>query len=127
MTRIRQRTGGDCGVAALAILVAYQAARRLAPQMHGLDGAYNREVIAFAKDLRPIHLRSVRRFDLDQDEGILSVRWHDPDRRRLNPGGHFVAVLGAVIHDPANGSARPWRDYVIQEEAQLCTLLKVTS
>lgn len=121
---IRQRTGLDCGVTALAIFIADRAARQVVPGMRGLDGCYNRELIAAAKRLG-VTMRAVRRYNLDVDEGILRIRWNGAERRVESPGGHFVAVIGGSVHDPSDASARPWRDYVITENARPCTLLKV--
>jgi hypothetical protein len=69
---VLQRHPLDCAVACLAMLlnVSYEAALLA---MGRFNGAYIREIKAAAKRLgHP--LRSTRKFDLDQDTGILAVR-----------------------------------------------------
>jgi hypothetical protein len=123
MTAVRQRTLRDCGISALAILLADAIARRVDPEMRGLNGLYNRELVAAAGHLG-FQLRSQRNFDMDTDEGLLRVRWKG-DRRKGAPHGHWVTLIQAAIHDPADATVLPWRDYVARFDAQPMTLLKV--
>lgn len=125
MTVVRQRTIRDCGVSALAVLLVDAIVRRIDPEMQGLNGLYNRELIAAASQLG-LTLRSKRNFDLDADDGLLRVRWKSGDRRQAAPHGHWVTLIHAVIHDPADATVLPWRNYCALNDAQPMTLLKVT-
>jgi hypothetical protein len=125
---IRQRADGDCGVASLAQLAevayedAYVAVAAVDPQHRGKKGLYGRELVAAAAHLE-LTLEPRRRYDLDEEEGILRVRWNDP--RRGDPGGHYVAVKGGFIICPSDGNPVPWRDYLKRFTARPCTLLAV--
>lgn len=127
---VRQRADGDCGVAALAILAevpyedAYVAVAAVDPEKRGKSGLFNRQVIAAARELG-LALLSTRAFDLDDDEGILRVRFDQP-----KPGceaGHFVAVKSGLICCPSDGNPVGWREYLERFAARPCSLLKVTA
>lgn len=127
---IRQRGDADCGCAALAIVAqityedCYVAVSAVDKRYRGKNGLHNRDVIAAARKLG-LSLKPTRRFDLDDDEGVLRVRWNDPKRRR---GGHFVAVTtGGFISCPSDGMPLPWRDYMERWGARPGTLLKVSA
>lgn len=127
---VRQRGDGDCGVAALAILAevpyedAYVAVAAIDPKRRGKSGLFNRQLIAAAAELG-IDLAPTRRYELDDDEGILRVRWNDPKRGGL--GGHFVAVKAGVIYCPSDGNPIAWSEYLERFQARPCSLLKVTA
>jgi hypothetical protein len=123
VTVVRSRTGFDCGVTALAVLVTDITMRRVDPKMRGLKTLYSRELIAAAK-VAGITLRSTRRFDLDRDQGILRVYWNNAAKRKDSPYGHYVTVLGGSIHCTSEHVVMPWRDYVIKYDARPCTLLR---
>jgi hypothetical protein len=122
---IRQRTPSDCGAAALAMYLVDAAMRHADPQMRGLNGTYNRDILAAARAIG-VSLAPTRRFDLDEDEGVLRVRWEDRDRRRNNPDGHFVTVVAGCIRCPDEQVSMPWREYIAKFGARPCTLLKGT-
>jgi hypothetical protein len=128
VTPVRQRVGSDCGIAALASYAAiayedaYVAVSKVEPNHRGKRGLYNRELIRAAGVLR-IRLQPTRRFDLDDDEGILRIRFNGPTGA-ANPGGHFVAVIESVILDPADATPCAWRDYLSRHDARPCTLLR---
>jgi len=125
---IRQRGDGDCGCAALSTCLGesyedtYLAVAKVDPGHRGKNGLHNRAVVAAAK-LLGIVLTPTRAYDLDDDDGVLRVRWNDPGKRL---GGHFVAVLSGSIHCPSDGMPLPWRDYLERWGARAGTLLKVT-
>lgn len=125
---VRQRADGDCGVAALAILAevpyedAYVAVARVDPEKRGKSGLFNRQVVAAARELG-LTLSPTRAFDLDDDEGILRVRFEKP-----KPGteaGHYVAVKASLICCPSDGNPVAWREYLERFQARACTLLRV--
>jgi hypothetical protein len=124
MTSVRQRTKNDCGCASLGILLADLAARRVDPKMRGLNALYSRELVAAAKTLG-VHMRQVRKFDLDRDEGILRIRWNSGSRKKDSPDGHFVALIAGAVHCPGDAVVRPWREYMVEFDARPCTLLRV--
>ncbi len=125
---VKQRADGDCGLAALSMYAAlvyedlYVIAAKLDRKNRGKVGLYNREVIAIAA-AAGIGLRPTRRYDLDDEEGILRLRWTCA-RATLNPEGHMVAVRYGLIFDPADGCAYPWRDYSERYRPRFCTLLR---
>jgi hypothetical protein len=122
---VRQRADGDCGVAALgaysgeAYEDAYVAVAAVDRKYRGKNGLHNHQLVAAAK-LMDIVLEPTRRFDLDEDEGVLRIRWNDPRKRR---GGHFVAVVNGFIRCPS-GEERGWREYLDIYGGRACTLLK---
>jgi hypothetical protein len=122
---VRHRGDADCGCAALASFTGetyedtYVAVRDVDPAHRGKNGLHNRQIVAAAK-LMDIVLEPTRRFDLDEDEGVLRIRWNDPRKRR---GGHFVAVVNGFIRCPS-GEERGWREYLEIYGGRACTLLK---
>jgi hypothetical protein len=125
---IRQRVDRDCGCAALAMLAqisyedAYIEIARVDPRRRGKGGLYNREIIRAAAYLK-IRLVATRCYDLDDDEGVLRVRFSGL-RHQRSPGGHFTTVRDGQIICPADGLSMPWRDYFGCFDARGCTLLK---
>lgn len=124
---IRQRTHGSCGIAALSVLQIDAVMRRIDPVMRGLDGLYHRELIDAAQNPAPIALRPVSngKYDLDTDTGLLRVRWRKGQRKKDSPGGHFVAMIEGIIYCSSEHVAMPWREYLLQFDAEATTLLKV--
>jgi len=126
VTVVRQRGDGDCACGALSTYLGasyratFKAIARVDTRHHGTNGLHNREVIAAAKALG-VRLQPTRRYDLNADEGVLRVRWNDPQKRR---GGHFVALVDGRICCPAGGNAEPWRDYLARLGGRPCSLLK---
>lgn len=124
MTRVvKQRTPSDCGLAALVTYQVDAAVRRIDPEMHGLDGLYNREIVAAAK-LLGFDLRPSRRFNLDEDEGVLRIRWIDRERRAGSPDGHFVALIRGCVHCSSEQVVMPWREYFATYGCRAATLLR---
>ena len=114
---VRQRTATDCGIAALSMLTArpYEEIAALVPRT---DGLHNRELVAIAGELG-VSLAPAKTYDLDADEGVLRVRSATHHRH-----GHFVTVRYRLVWDPADGSARPWREYLHRYGARAGTLLR---
>jgi hypothetical protein len=131
MTVVRQRGDADCGVAALANLTGqayedvYVEAARVDTKHRGKNGLWNYQVRAIAARLG-VSLAATRTYDLDDDAGILRVRWRGA-RAATSPGGHFVAVREGVIFCPASHSPLPWREYLALNGGRPCTLLKETA
>jgi len=126
MTVVRQRGDADCGCGALSTYLGetyedtYLAIARIDARHRGKNGLHNHELIAAAK-LMGVKLHQTRRYDLDEDEGVLRVRWNDPTKRR---GGHFVAIVDGRIGCPSDGVAVPWREYLERNNGRACTLLR---
>lgn len=127
MSVVRVRGDADCGVAALSSYTGesyedvYVAVAAVDPAHRGKNGLHNVQVLAAAKRMG-IRLVPTRCFDLDEDEGVLRLRWNDPRKRR---GGHFVAVVNGKVRCPS-GDERDWRDYMALYGGRPCTLLKGT-
>lgn len=129
---IRQRTGADCAIAALANLspsLAYESlvavGADVEPTWFGRRGFLNREVVALASRVG-LMLQPCRAYDLDHDAGVLRLYYQRRDARaKASPYGHFVCVRGGLVLDPDDGSATPWRSYVDRHGVTLCTLLRL--
>lgn len=130
MLLIRQRADGDCGIAALAMFSEmpyediYVAISRLGKddltrRARGKTGLNNVHIIRAAR-LIGIELTPTRAYDLDDDDGVLRLRWNN----KPNDGGHFVAVRNGMIFCPTFNEALTWRDYLERYGARACTLLK---
>lgn len=130
MTVIRQRSEGDCGVAALASLTGipyedvYVAAAKVDKRHRGKNGLWDYEVVAIAR-LLGVRLRPTTRFDLTTDAGVLRVFFTGP-RSQTCPGGHFVAVKNGLIGCPGDGGELPWREWLETNQAYPRTLLRGT-
>lgn len=128
MGLVRQRGDRDCGVAALASLAqlayedVYVALAELEPETRGKGGLHNFQIVALAKKLG-ITLEATRTYDLDDDDGVLRIRWNGR-RGKRNPGGHFIAVRDGFALCPSDGVPMQWRDYLEQNDARPGTLLK---
>jgi hypothetical protein len=125
---IAQRKQGDCAVAALAMFAmqtyedTYVAFAEV-DYHRGAQSVYNADVVK-AAGLLGIALTATRKFDLDDDEGVLRVRWNGRKERKQNPHGHWVAVRNGQIFCPADVMVYPWRDYLTLYEGRPATLLK---
>jgi hypothetical protein len=129
---IRQRADGDCAVAALAMYagLAYEDVyavilRYVDPRAGGRGGLYNVDVILAAR-LLGLELQATRAFDLDDDEGILRIRWRGV-RGRTNPGGHMVALRRGLIVCPTDACVMDWQDYLAAYKGRACTLLRAAA
>lgn len=118
---IRQRKSGDCGIAALANFAelsyedVYVVVAKIDPAYRGGHGLYNRDIIEASRALG-IPLTPTRKYDLDDDEGVLRVSFKG--------GPHFVCVKHGIIFCPTDGMAYPWREYLERYKASPMTLLK---
>lgn len=136
MKIVQQRAEQDCGVAALAALAeqsyedAYLAVSKVDPQFNGKSGLDNKQIIAAAKVLG-LTLLATRTYDLDDDEGVLRIRWNPLAGRNMKAreitGGHFVAVAHGVIVCSSYKEVQPWRTYLERNAGRACTLLKVVA
>jgi len=126
MTLVRMRGDADCGCAAIATYLeepyedVYLAVSKVDPVNRGKNGLTSRQVVLAAARLG-LKLVETRAFDLDEDEGILRVRWND---RKKRIGGHFVAVMGGRICCSSDGIPVAWREYLERNNARLGRLLK---
>lgn len=126
---IRQRAWGDCGTAALTMLLGatyedvYLEVARIDPVHRGKRGLLSREVILIAARLG-IRLTLRRTFDLDQDEGIVRVRPTCTDSP-LDPQGHFVWLADGWIQDPQTGWTLRPAEYLARSAGRASTLLQV--
>lgn len=124
---IANKDVGDCCITCLAMLTGrpYQDVIAAAPVGAEKDGMWQREVIATAAALGVV-LRSRRRFDLREDDGILMLKPEppkNPGSRWLRPD-HAVLLLNGMVLDPYNG--RLWLDvevYLQQERYRIGSLL----
>ncbi len=126
MMPVAQRGDMDCGIAAIAAYAdmtyedVYIEAARVDARHRGKSGLFNREVIAIAARLG-VTLTPTRGYDLESDEGVLRVRWNDPERHR---GGHFIAIRDGKVACPASKRLRSIDEYLRSEHARPCTLLR---
>lgn len=126
---VRQRTSGDCGVAALATLLSrthtYEDVQAVAATVdrvrHGTCGMRVRDLRLVAWQLG-LELEWRRRYRLDDDAGLLVV--HGPHTAR---DGHAVAVYAGLLFDPLEHQAQPWRAYQARYNARFATLLRAAS
>lgn len=126
---VRQLYERDCGIASLAVVAeasyedAYVAVKQVDRRHRGKQGLDNREIVKAARKL-DLLLVPTRKYDLDDDEGVLRIRWNDPVNEKANPGGHFVAVLEGRVWCPKDGIWVSWRDYFDRSCSRPCTLLR---
>jgi ABC-type bacteriocin/lantibiotic exporter with double-glycine peptidase domain len=131
VTFLRERGSLDCGVCALGLLAeisyedAYVAVARIDPTHRGKSGLHNSELVRAAA-LLGLTLTPTRAFDLDDDDGILRVRWRGA-KEKTHRGGHFVAVRNGFILCPSDGMPMRWREYLEQNTGRACTLLQVSA
>jgi ABC-type bacteriocin/lantibiotic exporter with double-glycine peptidase domain len=129
MTPVRQRADSDCGIASLATIAelpyedVYIAVAQVDPHCRGKSGLHNRELIAAASKLG-IRLKPTKRYDLDEDEGILRIRWNGRKGKR-NRGGHFIAIREGLALCPADGFPMRWAEYLERNQGRPCSLLRV--
>lgn len=122
---VRQRTPMDCGVCCLAMMlgVDYDIALSLlcaARQEHHdtterpEDGnTINALGHAAAKwgwfvDALPYRDWGKHNINPGESDGIYSVRFRQYGLSK----SHFVYVAGGIVHDPYDGTASPWGEYV---------------
>jgi hypothetical protein len=123
--RNRARGVADCACSALGYLTsetyedAYVAIASVDPTRRGKCGLYNREVVSAAQ-VMGVTLVVTRTYDLDEDDGILRIKWNGRKGKRL-PGGHFVAVRKGQM---VEGRRLAWREYLRVNQGRACTLLR---
>jgi len=124
-----QRALGDCGIAALASLIeqpyedVFVEAARVEKRYRGRSGIYLREIQRIAKALGVTLVRKPHPA-LDDDEGLLVVKWRRGSRHE--PGVlHLVAVGHGVIVDPSDGTVLPPDEYLAREKADVGAFLEM--
>ena len=123
-----QRESGDCCIACLKMLIGktYPEVITAAPAGSHKSGMTCKAMIAAAATL-DVTLRLRRKFDIDEDTGLLSL---NPEPK-YNPGHikrdeHLVLLLKGMIYDAYNG--RLWLSteaYLKHERYSVGTLLTV--
>lgn len=125
---IRQRGDHDCGICALGMYAqmayedVYVAVAAIDPATRGKGGLHNHEIIRAAARLG-LTLEATRRFDLDDEDGVLRVRWNGRKGTQI-PGGHFVAVRDGQVLCPTDDCPQDWRAYLKKNRGRACTLLR---
>lgn len=121
---VRQRKDGDCGVAALAMFLemtyedCYHVFAQVDKQCRGGLGLYQKDIIAAAAKCGRKLVRK-RKFDLDEDEGVLSVIWPKGSKYR----GHYVTLRRGLILDPAIDVTMDHEQWMRLNPCRLGTLL----
>jgi hypothetical protein len=124
-----QRAHGDCGIAALASLLeqpyedVFVEAAKVEKKCRGRNGIYIGEIQRMAKALG-VTLKKKPRFSLEDDEGLLIVKWLKGSRHDEGVQ-HLVAVGHGVIVDPADGTVLPPDEYLAREQAHALTFLEM--
>jgi ABC-type bacteriocin/lantibiotic exporter with double-glycine peptidase domain len=120
---IRQRKDGDCGIASLAMLLeqsyedVYVAAATVDKKHRGAKGTGIKELQAIAGKLGHT-LRHRRRFNLDEDDGVLGVMWLPKLTK-----GHWVTLKRGLVFDPAMELPITATDWLLQNKAKATCLL----
>lgn len=122
---IRQRKDGDCGTAALAMAFeqayedVYVHLMQVERKNRGGKGLSVKELQAVASRMnRPLRYR--RKFDLEDDEGVLGVQWKG---RAKKQAGHWVCLKKGMILDPAADLPQTASDWLEQNGARATCLL----
>jgi hypothetical protein len=123
-----QRRGFDCGVACVAMFchVDYADAFYVAVGVAGTkirQGLNVGQVQRIAERLqRPLVRVSWQKVDLEEDSGILGVRWTD---KPAWADGHWVVLRCGTIIDPDPAAPRVWDAdiYMKHHKARPATLL----
>ena len=114
------QTGNDCAIAALAMFTGTPYAEVAAVVVNAAPRAFARgmwctEMQRVAKSLG-VKLRQTRRFNVDEDTGILCVD---------NPGGaHAVVLFHGLIVNSADGQIWEPEAYFIEARAKPRVLLR---
>lgn len=131
MRLVLQRTGGDCGIAALATLIeqtyedVYVATAAVDKKKRGRDGIHLEALCDVAKRLGvTLRLKRLARLNLEEDEGLLLVNW-TPGSRHNFKVAHLVVLGHGVIVDPADGIVLPADEYLARERATAGSFLEV--
>lgn len=128
MTLVPQRRSFDCGVACVSTLtgVAYEDVFFLAAKIAGERIRMGLTLTELVKVLRRLGRRFVpvdhRKVDLDEDSGILSIRWID--RPRWADGHVVILSHGTIIE--VTPTIQIWndaKDYMTENKAKHGTLL----
>ena len=105
----------------------FVAAAKIDPSHRGKSGASWTDVRRLAKALG-FSTRLRRSFVLDEDEGLLNVRWVKGSPHYLPMGfqQHIVALAHGVVADPSDGLILPADEYLARVQAQPNGLLELT-
>lgn len=123
MKLVLQRTPGDCGIAAVATLTeqayedVYVATSKIDKQTRGRSGIHMSDLILVCRALGVTLVHKRQGVNLDDDEGLLAVRWLSRSRRSIYTW-HVVVVGHGVIADPADGVILPADEYLAREKAR---------
>lgn len=126
MKLIKQRTEGDCGVAALAMVCeveysyALAALESIGRRPRGGSGLFNKDLLVAAREmdcrLEPTMKRSRSELIKQADvHAVLSIIWNT--KRKFH--SHFVASHEGVLHDPAEPKKALLEKYLKEENARL--------
>ena len=127
MKLVLQRAIGDCGIAALATLLeqtyedVYVASAKTDHRARGKSGITTAGMIHTAK-LLGVRLVEKRQPALDEDDGILVIRWRRPQQHPFS--AHLVVLTNGVIVDPAEGWFGPHDEYLARFQATTGALLE---
>lgn len=110
---IVQKSLGDCGVAALAMISripyqqVYQAASKVEPDVLE-KGLHRTELVETARALG-FRTKVLRKFDPEEHEGVISLVRAENHRKN---GGHYVVLWNGAVVDPSNGLVWPYEEYL---------------
>mgnify|MGYP001599214933 CR=1 FL=1 len=110
---IIQKSTGDCGIAALAMILRlpYQQVCQVALTLdkQALNkGLHRTELVRIAEQLGYL-TKFLRTFDPEEDEGIICLV---PSTNRRGSGGHYVMLFNGCIVNPADGLVWPYEEYM---------------
>lgn len=129
MIAIAQRRSFDCGVACVAMLChvdyadAFYVAAKVAGRGKIRQGLNVGQLAKVAEQFqRPLVRVTWQRVDLEEDVGILGIRWND---KPAWADGHWVVLRRGTIIDPDPTSPRVWDAdiYLKHYKARFGTLL----
>lgn len=133
MRIVLQRGVGDCALCALATFAemsyedVFVAAAKVDPSHRGKSGASWTDIRRLAKAIG-FTPRLRRSYALDEDEGLLNVRWvkGSPHYQPHGFSQHLVALAHGVVADPSDGLILPADEYLARVKAQPNGLLELT-
>jgi hypothetical protein len=121
---VLQRTDWDCGVAALASLIGqpYEEVLRESAKWYAVErGLFSSEMVQIAKQFDITLKRRVKRIDLEEHCGVLSLRF--PCHGATE--SHAVLLMSGLIFDPQEkGTVWEADTYITFYEAKMIDLLQ---
>ena len=118
---VLQRRDWDCGVAALASLIGqpYEEVLREAAKWFAVErGLFSTEMIHIAKQFETTLKRRVKRIDLEEQCGVLTLRFPSNNE-------HAVLLTNGMIFDPQeNGTVWDAETYIEFYKAKVLDLLE---